>query len=193
VNQRQRELELAEEHHRRLEQELKVIGRNLARAGDQFHVIQSEYESTKRDFDKHAQQLAALRANAEQRVERGTPEEQVERALLLFDQLDRVASDPGAREEIAEVLGKLDFLMGLRFAPNRPRKRPARVPVGGLITIGDPDSPIRRKHLNGVRPPVADGSGLGGDPVRADQESAAVGFRCRRHEVSLGKGALGEP
>jgi DNA invertase Pin-like site-specific DNA recombinase len=192
-NQQQRELELAEEHQRRLEQELKVIGKNLARAGDQFEVIKAEYESAKRVVEEHVQRLGALRARVDQRAERGTSEEQVEKALLLFDQLERIASDPTAREDVSSVLGKLDFCMGLRFAPNRPKKRPSRIPVGGLITIGDPNSPIKSKHIDGVRPPVAGESGDGVHPADAGQEAPTGPSQRRRQEASVGKGALGLP
>ncbi|HET6325589.1 MAG TPA: hypothetical protein VFG04_13000, partial [Planctomycetaceae bacterium] len=116
----------------------------------------------------------------------------VNRALELLDQLGHVTLAPAARISTAELLSKLDFLMGLRFAEKTRGKRRSFVPVGGIITIGDADSPIRKKHVNGVRPPVADGDSGGRIPAAIGDNMPACGSESRRHEDScMGKGAVG--
>jgi DNA invertase Pin-like site-specific DNA recombinase len=187
VSNRERDLELAEQRLQNLEQDLRIISKNLARAEELYPVLKTEYESVKREIDQQQQRLGALRAQGEREGDRQSPEDQVERALALLDQLERVAANPEAREEVSKVLVKLDFLIALRFAANRPKDRPSRIPVGGMITIGDPKSPIRMKHLDGVRPRVAAGVADGKMPVGRGLSS--VRSRSRRHKAGLGKGA----
>jgi DNA invertase Pin-like site-specific DNA recombinase len=184
ASNRQHELELAETRLQNLEQELKIISRNLARADDLYPVVKAEYESVKREIDQHQQRLGQLRAQVETETDARSPEDQVERALALLDQLERIAANPDAREGVSEVLMKLDFLIGFRFAPNRPGARPSRVPVGGSITIGNPESPIRLRHLDGVRSPVAIGVADGKIPAGGPSVSSMI----RRHEAGMGKG-----
>src|ERR1700685_4347315 len=187
------ELDRAEERQRSLERDLRVIGANLARQidDDVFAMIEAEFKAKKWEVDCHNQRLLALRAQIERANGSATPLEDVGRALALFDQLERITNDLAARADIAELLGKLSFLMGLRFAANPCGKKPLQIPAGGIITLGDPDSPISKKHLSGVRPPVANGGGSGGIPAGAGDNRPAVGSRSRRQEA-MGKGALGE-
>jgi hypothetical protein len=149
VSNRERDLELAEQRLKNLEQDLKIISKNLARADQLYPVLKAEYESVKREIDQHQQRLGNLRSQVEREDDRKSPEDQVGRALALSDQLERVAGNPGAREELSELLTKLDFLIAFRFAPNRPKARPSRIPVGAMITIGNPEIPIRMEHLHG--------------------------------------------
>jgi hypothetical protein len=188
VSNRERDLELAEQRLHNLEQDLRIISKNLARADELYPVLKAEYESVKREIDQHQQRLGNLRAQVEREEDRTSPEDQVGRALALLDQLERVAGNPEAREELSELLAKLDFLIAFRFAPNHPKARPSRIPVGGMITIGNPESPIRMEHLHGVRSPVATGVADGEMPAGRRQLSS-VGSKSRRHEAGLGKGA----
>jgi hypothetical protein len=183
----QRELELAEKRLAALEQELKLIGKNLARAeGDLFVVVKTEYDSVKSEIERHQQRIGGLRTQVEREPSRNTPEEQVQGALTLLDQLERIADNPEAREEVSQVLAKLDFLIGFRFAPNHPKARPSRVPVGGVITIGDPESVIRRRFLDGVRSHGAAGAANG--EVPAARQLSFVDSEGRRDEAGLGMG-----
>jgi DNA invertase Pin-like site-specific DNA recombinase len=190
VHQPQSELKLAEEQHRRLEKELRIVGANLARSvePDVFATVEAEFKALKRSVDQHDQRIRELRSRVDRSSARATPDEEVDKAMRLFDQLERISSDPAAREEVSDVLRNLNFLMGLQFAAN-PRKRPARIPAGGLITLGDPHSPIVRKHTEGVRPPVPDGSDVGDNPAVAGKELPTVGSGSRRQEACVGKGA----
>jgi DNA invertase Pin-like site-specific DNA recombinase len=188
VSNRERELELAEKRLQSLEQDLKIISKNLARADDTVYaVVETEYKSAKREIDQHQQRIGTLRAQVENEQDRRGPEDQVERALALLDQLERVAANPEAREELSELLAKLDFRIALRFGPNRQKARPSRIPVGGMITIGDPMSPIRVRQLDGGRPLVAVGSADVENP--AGRQLSSVRSRNRRHEAGMGKGA----
>jgi hypothetical protein len=187
VSNRQRELELGEQRLQNLQQDLKIIARNLARADDKYAVVKDEYDSAKREIDQQQQRLATLRTQVEAEKDRGNPEDQVERALALLDQLERVAANPDAREEISELLVKLDFLIAFRFGPNPTKARPSRILVGGMITIGNPDSPIHVRHLDGVRSRVATGAARGVIPV--GRQLSSVRLKGRRHEAGMGKGA----
>jgi hypothetical protein len=166
---------------------LKIIAKNLARSDEMYAVVKAEYESVRREIDQHQQRLGSLRAQVEREQGRSGPGDQVERALALLDQLERVAAHPEAKEGVSELLPKLDFLVAFRFAPNRPKARPSRIPVGGMITIGDPNSPIRVRRLDGGRPLVAVGSADGENP--AGRQLSSVASKDRRHEAGMGKGA----
>jgi hypothetical protein len=187
VSNRERELQLAEQRLQNLEQDLKSISRNLARADAMYPVVKAEYESARLEIDQQQQRIGNLKAQVETEPDRRSPEDQVERALALLDQLDRIAADPDARAEASEVLTKLDFLIAFRFGANCPKARPSRVPVGGMITIGDPESPIRVRHLDGVRSRVA--TGVTDGEVPAGRQLSSVRSESRRHEAGLGKGA----
>jgi hypothetical protein len=187
VSNRKQELELGERRVQNLEQDLKIIAKNLARSDEMYAVLKAEYESVKREIDQHQQRLGSLRAQVEREQGRSGPGDQVERALALLDQLERVAAHPEAKEGVFELLTKLDFLVAFRFAPNRPKARPSRIPVGGMITIGDPNSPIRFRRLDGGRPLVAVGSADGENPGGRQLSSAVP--KGRRHEAGMGKGA----
>jgi Recombinase/Recombinase zinc beta ribbon domain len=187
ASNRQRELELAETRLRNLEQDLKIISKNLARAEDSFPDVKAEYDSAKREIHQHQQRLDQLRGQVAKETDGRSPEDQVERALALLDQLERIAANPDAREGVSEVLMKLDFLIGFRFAANRPGARPSRIPVGGSITIGDPESPIRLRHLDGVRSPVA--TGVTDGKIPSGRQLPSVSSKSRRLEAGTGKGA----
>jgi DNA invertase Pin-like site-specific DNA recombinase len=187
VSNRKQELELGERRLQNLEQDLKIIAKNLARSDEMYAVVKAEYESVRREIDQHQQRLGSLRAQVEREQGRSGPGDQVERALALLDQLERVAAHPEAKEGVSELLAKLDFLVAFRFAPNRLKARPSRIPIGGMITIGDPDSPIRVRRLDGGRPLVAVESADGENP--AGRQLSSVASKSRRHEVGMGKGA----
>jgi hypothetical protein len=187
ISNRERELELAEQRLQNLEQDLKIIGRNLARADDLYPVVKAEYESVSREIDQQQQRIGNLKAQVGAEQDRRSPEDQVEQALALLDQLERIAAHPEARAEASALLMKLDFLIAFRFGANRPKARPSRVPVGGMITIGDPESPIRVRYLDGVRSRVA--SGVTEGEIPAGRQLSSVRSESRRHEAGLGKGA----
>jgi DNA invertase Pin-like site-specific DNA recombinase len=187
ASNRQREIALAEQRVQNLEQELKVISKNLARADELYPIVKGEYESARREVEKQQRRLGDLRAQMETQNDQSSPEDQVGSALKLLDQLERVAANPEAREAVSQLLAKLDFRIAFRFEPNLRKPRPSRIPVAGMITIGNPDSPIRVRHLYGGRSPVAIGVADGGVP--ADRQLNSVRSRSRRHEVGSGKGA----
>ncbi|HET6328315.1 MAG TPA: recombinase family protein [Planctomycetaceae bacterium] len=186
VSNRERELELAEQRLQNLEQDLTIIGRNLARADDLYPVVKAEYESVTREIDQQHQRIGTLKAQVGAEQDRRNPEDQVEQALALLDQLERIAANPEGRAEASALLTKLDFLIAFRFGANRPKSRPSRIPVGGMITIGDPESPIRVRYLDGVRSRVATGVAEGEIPT--GPQLSSVRSESRRHEAGLGKG-----
>lgn len=158
------ELELSERHLAGLEVELKTIGRNLARATDDaiFAVVQGEYRDKQAEVERARHQVERLRNEAVE-TPALTPEEEVDAALQLFDEIERVAIDPAARAEIPQLLGKLNLNLGLRFAETTKGDRTTRVVQSGIMTMG----PHPRSLLQGS-----------GDPRRMCGVAPAT--RCRR-------------
>ncbi|NOX60034.1 MAG: hypothetical protein GXP29_14405, partial [Planctomycetes bacterium] len=66
------------------------------------------------------------------------PEDEIQAALALLDQLETVASDLPARREFAVLLRKLNLWLGLEFVESvKGKKRRVQKLVGGVITFDE--------------------------------------------------------
>jgi hypothetical protein len=188
------ELELTERHLAGLEVELKSIGRNLARAAADaiFAVVQGEYRDKQAEVERARQQVERLRTQ-EVAAPVLTPEEEVDAALQLFDEIERVATDPTARAEIPQLLGKLNLNLGLRFVETAKGDRTVRVVQSGILTMGGGPHPRSLLQGSGDSPPDAgDGADDSLSPTLANGPTA---FGSVRHQgngcFTIGK--HGEP
>jgi len=187
--------EIGEQRVQQLKSELSVIQANLALAktASVLEAIAAEFEKKKADLalaERHVADLAAKQAAASAPR---TPQDEVDAAMAMFDQLEQIVKTPETRERVAGLLRKISFMMGIKFDKNKIARRPMHVPIGGVITIGDPASPIARKHRGDDCPPDVDDGGDRKSPGPVGKNMPAVEFGHRRLEaLSVGKGGVGD-
>jgi hypothetical protein len=69
-------------------------------------------------------------------------ESEVEAALVLFDEIERLAEMPMANEAINAMLERIDLRIGLSFEDAMKGKRPVRKVARGIIALGDFPLPV---------------------------------------------------
>jgi DNA invertase Pin-like site-specific DNA recombinase len=132
-----------------LDRQRKAAQRNLAIEENLDHrkAIGEEFDRIAGELAEAQMQLAAVpqeRATA-QRV----PEEEVEAALRLLDNIRQVAQNPTARAQILPLVQRLGLRIGLQFADAvKGKKRRVRRLVGGLLSFGDSPFPGHTGHLH---------------------------------------------
>ena len=123
-------------------------------------------------------------------------DEEVGKALALFDDIERLAAEPAARAEVRPLLQRLNVNLFLTFAEGRKGKRAVRVLTGGVMTMGDAPLPVRPygddedDNDDGNRPQT--GSNLVGVSCAAeDHNKTSLIAAEKRKDVSLCKGTSG--
>jgi DNA invertase Pin-like site-specific DNA recombinase len=103
-------------------------------------VIREQYIRIKAELTAGEAQLAAVPAET---ARLGcTPEEEVEAAMRLFDDIRQVASDPAARAQVLPLVQRLKLWIGLHFAGViKGKKRRVRRLAGGVLTFGPMPTP----------------------------------------------------
>jgi hypothetical protein len=75
----------------------------------------------------------------------GSPEEEVEAALALLDDIQRTAADPTARTRVLPMIQRLGLRIGLQFVDGiKGKKRRVRRLAGGMMAFGDASLPVGR-------------------------------------------------
>jgi len=166
---------------------------DVTSANSHEQTMADQVEKKEREIAVAERTLAELCHKREQSTGVRTADQDVAAAMELFSQIEQIAQHVASRERVGEVLQKLCFMMGVRFRENPHSRRPKHIPIGGIITIGDPNSPIARNHQHDDGPPDADNERdrCGAGPFGMD--SPAVGIGRRRLEASIRKGAVGTP
>ena len=85
---------------------------------------------------------------------------EVEAALVLFDEIDRLAEMPMANEAINAMLERIDLRIGLYFEDAMKGKRPVRKVARGIIALGDFPLPVPPYGEPRVLPTAALDAGL---------------------------------
>jgi len=104
--------------HRRdihqLEEQLKRTAHKAASAQDDDlrAEIEKIYKQEKQQLGTLKQQLAAIPSNSSPPAD---PEQQATQALVLLDQIQCLAADPGAQQHLPELSKKLNLRVGLFF------------------------------------------------------------------------------
>ncbi|MFY9586514.1 MAG: recombinase zinc beta ribbon domain-containing protein [Actinomycetota bacterium] len=132
------ELSLLERRLAALEAEAQSIRRNLARAGDEasiFAAIKEEYQTNQSDIGQTRQRIAELQ-KAQAVFPVLTPKEEVEAAMQLLAETERIAGDANARAEVPQLLRKLDVHLWLRFGEVVKGARTFRNVQSGVLTLG---------------------------------------------------------
>jgi len=196
VNPLAAERRLAEQRLAEVEGELRTIQRNLALAANPktLAAIEAIYSEKDVEAARLCEQVARLQARSAQ-MPAATPEAEVEAALQLFDEIERVTQDPAARAEIPQLLRKINLNLWLNFGAAQRGKKPVRVVASGILTTGHGPKPAMPVQVDGGPPSDAGGSGgnLASSPVGSEPRPA-VGIE-QRHQVNGGFtiGDLGEP
>ena len=107
------------------------------------------YEAHRSSFLEESGELGNLQAElaaCQQRRDNHAAddvENQVQLAMKLFAQIERVAEDPAARAEIRPLLASLGLWIGLEFENGiKGKKREIRILRGGIMTLGSEDPPV---------------------------------------------------
>ena len=102
-------------------------------------MVLEELTKIQQELDAAKGQLAAIPGfhAAAQR----SPEEEVERALNLLDDIRRIARDPAARSEVLPLVQRLRMKLGMRFVDGKKKTRRVRRLAGGMIAFGDDPFP----------------------------------------------------
>ncbi len=128
----QKELHRVQQQLVEAEEELKVIGRNMARArnNEAYKLMEAEFAAQQARVDRLRQERDHARPAAADRPQDVDPEAQVELALSLYDELEKIVNDPAARAAIPGLLDRINLRLWLNFAegqnalrrPFRPRR-----------------------------------------------------------------------
>jgi Recombinase/Resolvase, N terminal domain len=101
----------------------------------QHGIVQSELQSVARDLQRVEAEQASTRIRK--------PEDQVESALGLLDDVTRITSDAQARSEVNPLLRRLGIRLGLNFhGVIKGKKREVRRLVSGVMAFGDAPLPV---------------------------------------------------
>ena len=133
-----------------------------------------------------------------QSSQQSDPDRDVEAALSLFDDLERVTADSTARAQISPLLEKLGVRLGLTFTEAiKGRKRKVRKLVGGVMAFGGHPLPVPIHGANNcsdehrqaaVAIPARDAGKLPSKNVNhADPGWPALGDKASKGSVSPGK------
>ena len=85
---------------------------------------------------------------------------EVEAALVLFDEIERLAEMPMANEAISAMLERINLRIGLYFEDAMKGKRPVRKVSRGIIALGDFPLPVPPYGVPRVLPMAALDAGL---------------------------------
>jgi hypothetical protein len=183
---------------------LEAAKRRMAREKDD-----ARYEALASEFDRlsaERQRLVKAIGGCEARlasVATATPEEAVEGALGLLDDVTRVASAPGARAEVNPLLQRLGIWIGLTFGTVvKGEKRRVQKLLSGRMTFGDAPLPVPLfgeghvgggPHGGGCASPLAPQAGGEGPGIKCDvfREGGAESETAEGEESSLPSAAPG--
>jgi len=174
------------------EGELELLTANLARAADL-----TENNAIKPLFHRKRHEVSELRAlletmgPSEPAVDGSEGDDaEVERALALFEQIEMLASEDGARQALRPLFQRLNLNLWLNFGEGNKGKRKVRVLTGGILTSGD--APLPRKPYGDDADDDGDRSSPGGAaggslPPNCDANDASPVGADRAEDVSFSK------
>ena len=189
------ELSLAEKQLSSARSELAVMKGNLARStGDAevFATISTEFKTKKREVEQLENQIKSLRVSSQAATV--DPDSEVEAAMSLLDEFEKLTTDPIARNEIPALLRKLEVKIGLYFSDKtRPSGKRTRVVHSGVLTIGSSfeDKPVEESS-DGF-PPQDAGADYGGAITPPIRTSKASDGKCSETGNCFTIGTSGEP
>lgn len=166
------------------EVELSKIQRNFARAQDdeELKLFRNEMASQKAIIE-------AIRCE-QQSAQAPRPmvdvEQEVERALSIYDEITRLADNPAARAGLPALLDRLNLRLWLNFGDGLKGNRKIRILKGGILTLGDTEPPLRPYGGTDDGGPEAGRSDPGALPRAAGvNETPSVGSSGQPEGVSF--------
>jgi len=139
------EIESVEHQLDRLRQEVAIIGRKLARALDEeaYDQIHLEFGRVKNEIKQLEAKRSELLKTSARLKTHDDIEWEVEKALSLLSDIQRLAGHPEARLEMRNMLSQLGCRVGLSFVEGtKGKKRAVRKLAGGIIVLGHGDLPV---------------------------------------------------
>ena len=154
-----------------LKEEQATIEYRMARERNDtvYEALTRQYTDVKTRVEEVEQAIRQLEAGQAAASAR-TPEQEVEAALGLLEDVQRITSNPQARTEINPLLRRLGIWIGLRFGNVvKGKKRLVRRLQSGVMTFGDGPLPV---PLHGPDNVEVDPSGCSVSPLapRAEDE-----------------------
>ena len=178
-----------------LEQELDLVKNNLARAKNNavFEAVSEQFQLKDAEVKRVRQKVADLQAQVQAPVTVGTIDQEIDRAVDLFQRIEKVASDQGARNEIRPLLQRLNLNVWLKFTGGiKGNKMPVRVLTGGMITTGDAEYPVRPYGGDGDCPGEGSGGGDVSSSPAGENDSPSASLVSRREGESFSKVCRGD-
>jgi len=194
-----------------LRRQLDAARRNLAIEENQEHrqAIAEEFDSIKAELAAAEEQLVAV--PSEWACSDRTPEEEVDAAMSLLDDIRQIAGDLESRAQVLSLAQKLELWIGLQFAEGiKGKKRRVRLLAGGVLAFGampvpsrppgSQENPPQRVYCNATCRPGAGEREDGQIAVNSKNASgsslllpeASVRESCRQEGVSFTKGSRGD-
>jgi hypothetical protein len=128
-----------------LKGQLEVAGRRMAQERDD-----ARYEAIAREYDRLHREVRATEAALESERRASAPrvattiQDEVDAALSLLDDIERITADDGARAEIHPMLEALGLRIGLTFGGAiKGRARVVRRLLGGVVSFNGAPLPVR--------------------------------------------------
>ena len=178
------QLQRLRSHSEELADQLATAKHNLATEKDDElrEVVREEYRRIKAEHEGVIAELADLEARQSSLVI-ASPEDEVDAAMDLLDDVRRVCNNTEARAEIAPVVQKLGLRVGLTFVEGiKGKKRKVRRLAGGELTFGDRLVPFHgHQHEDDSSPVAVD------HPPRSIQKDKSRKSRPRNKNGQQGK------
>ena len=170
-----------------LQSQLEVVSRRMAKEDDD-----ARYEAIAREYDRLHREVRSIEAalKSERRASapgRDAPvQDEVEAAMSLLDDIQRITSDEEARAEINPLLEVLGVRVGLTFGASiKGKKRAVRRLLGGVIAFGGVPLPVRLHGVNNKEVPATP-PGL----IRCSDQGGPEDVVTESNEDSLGLGRV---
>ena len=134
--------------------------------------LETRYAEDERELRATEAEIAKLPPPADRQA--ADVDSEVESALVLFDEIERLAETPMANEAINAMLERIGLRIGLYFEEGRNGTRPVRKVARGIIALGDFPLPVPPYGEPRVLPTAALDAGLQ-RRLAAELEAAAAG------------------
>jgi len=121
-----------------------IVSRRMAleKNDDRYTAIAGEFDGITRELQSAVKELEAIQRSNPPSTTR-TPDEEVDAAMALLDDIRQITTAEKARTEINPLLKKLGLWIGLTFGSAiKGKKRVVRKLLSGLITFGGAGLPV---------------------------------------------------
>lgn len=181
-----------------LKEQLEVVGRRMAKEGDD-----ARYEAIAREYDRLHEEVQSTEAamRSERRSSPTEPpmtiQDEVEAAMGLLDNIERITQDHEARAEINPLLESLGLRIGLTFGSVvKGKTRAVRRLLGGVMAFGESPLPVPLHGYSSLQvDTMASSHPDGNEGLGSERPGAHLVRGCESAptlvECSSGRGGLG--